>query len=128
VVFLTLAGAVTRVHLLAESQDPRADAIFPEGLESPYPNVVAYSVEGLGRLRDFAAIPLIGKACARLRGGQIAVALALPWFGTREAESLMARLVPDVKHREFLTGQVQQLRQIEAKRALARTGASREYI
>ena len=116
----------TDVHLLAESQDPRANAIFREGLESPYPNVVASAVEGLGRLQDFAALPLIEKACTRLRGGQIAIAQALPWFGGREAERLMARIVPDVRHREFLTGQVQQLRQLEVKRALARTGVPRE--
>jgi hypothetical protein len=95
-------------------------------LESPYPNVVANSVEGLGRLQDFSALPAIEKASTRLRGGQIAIALALPWFGGREAESLMARIVPDVKHREFMTGQVQQLRQIEVKRALARAATPRE--
>jgi len=111
------------VLFLARSQDPRANAIFREGLESPYPNVVAYSVQGLGRLQDTTALPLVAKACERLRGGQIAVAMELPWYGTREAEALMERLVPDRKGRDFLTRQVQQMRVIELKEALSRASA-----
>jgi PBS lyase HEAT-like repeat len=110
------------VHFLARAQDPRATEIFHRGLESPYPNVVGYSVEGLGRLQDTAAIPLIEKACERLKGAQGVVAMALPWYGTPEAEALMERLMPDPKHREFEIQQVQRLRLIELRQALSRAG------
>jgi hypothetical protein len=47
------------LEALASAQDPRAREIFRKGLDSPQPLVVVLSVEGLGRLQDAAAIPLI---------------------------------------------------------------------
>lgn len=110
------------VLFLARIHDSRATELFLKGLESPYPNVVGFSVQGLGRLQDPAAIPLIEKACERLRGGQGAIAMELPWFGTPEAEALMERLMPDPKHREFEIQQVNRLRLIELRQALSRAG------
>jgi hypothetical protein len=111
------------VHFLARAQDPRAIEILRRGLESPYPNVVGYSVEGLGRLQDTTAVPLIEKACERLKGAQGVVAMALPWYGTPQAGALMKRLMPDPKHREFEIQQVQRLRLIELRQAASRAGA-----
>jgi hypothetical protein len=54
------------VAILAYAQDPRAVELLRLGLESTNVLVVAYSVEGLGRLHDLAALPLIAKAFDRL--------------------------------------------------------------
>jgi hypothetical protein len=115
-------GYAQDVLFLARSNDPRATQILRRGLESPYPNVVGFSVEGLGRLQDTAAIPLIEKACERLKGGQIAVAMALPWYATRDAEALMERLVPDPKQRDFMVRQVEVGRLAELRQAASRAG------
>jgi len=109
---------------LARAKDPRAIEIFRKGLESPYPNVVGFSVQGLARLQDTAAMPLIEKACERLRGGRDAVAMELPWFATREAEALMERLMPDRNDRDFMTRQIQGLRLIELRQSVSRAAVN----
>jgi len=111
------------VLFLARSQDPRAADLLRKGLDSPNPTVVAFSVEGLGRLQDAAAIPLIAKAYENLpEDGRVAVAMELPWYSSPEAYRLMERLVPDPKYRDFLAAEVQRLRLAESKRVLSRTG------
>jgi hypothetical protein len=108
---------------LAGVQDPRAVQLFRKGLESAQPLVVAFSVEGLGRLQDQAALPLIAKACDHVsEGTQLAIATNLPWFGSAEADRLLERLVPGRKIREFHVRQVQSMRLWELQRILARTG------
>ena len=78
------------------AQDSRAAELFREGLDSPNPLVVSLSVQGLGRLQDATAIPLIAKACERLPRSAIrGISMQLPWFSRPEADALMQRLTPD---------------------------------
>lgn len=112
------------VLALAKSQDPRAAELFRKGLESRNPTVVGFCVEGLGRLQDVTAIPLIAKAAERLPGAKRAIAMQLPWYGRFEAYQLMERLEPDRRSREFHIDQVERARLAEAKRVLSRTGGA----
>jgi hypothetical protein len=113
------------VQFLARSEDQRGAELLRKGLNSPHPYVVAFCVEGLGRLQDVAAIPFIAKECERLeQDARIAVAMALPWYSSPEAYQLMERLVPDRKYRDFLANGVQRLRLIELKRTLNRNGVA----
>ena len=69
-------------EILAEAQDPTATELFRHGLQSTNAPVLAYSIPGLGRLRDSTAIPLIQKACDHIQAGdKLALAMQLPWFG-----------------------------------------------
>jgi len=112
-------------HFLAMGQDPRATDLFRRGLESPNVTVVAFCVEGLARLQDVAAIPLIAKAADRFPpGAWRAIAMQLPWFGRLEAYQLMERLEPDRRSREFQIDQVERTRLAEANRVLSRTGGA----
>jgi len=108
---------------LAEAEDQRASDLFLRGLESPYPGVVAYSIQGLGRLRVLSAIPLISEALNRIppseRGG---VAAQLPWYFGGEAEPLFDRLVPSATLRDNWRSLVQRQRDIEVKRVVNREG------
>jgi HEAT repeat protein len=111
--------------MLAQADDPRARDLFRRGLESPNELVVAFSVQGLGRLQDIAALPLIAKALQDLPvDARNAVALQLPWFERPEADGLMERLLPDPKLRDYVTSQIRQQRLIEIKRVLSRTGST----
>ena len=60
------------------------ESLNQNGLESPYPGVVAYSVQGLCRLRVRSAIPRISDAVSRIPlGDRAAVAAQLPWYASR---------------------------------------------
>jgi HEAT repeat protein len=109
------------VQALAQAQDQRADGLFREGLESPNAYVVAFCVEGLARIGDESAIPLISKAAERLGGGQL-IAGGLPWYSSVEAERLFERLVPDQATRDYLRRQVVTMRSMESQRAARRAG------
>jgi hypothetical protein len=108
------------VSELAKAQDARAAALFKTGLESPHPLVVCFSVEGLGRLQDTSAIPLIRKTAERSRAIAEAIAIALPWYSWPEAESLRIELEPNKRMRDFHFANVQSLQIIELKRVLSR--------
>jgi len=91
------------VLVLASAQDSRAAELFRRGLQSPNVLVMAYSVQGLGRLKDSTAIALIRKAIDRIQAGdKLAIAMQVPWFGSIEAEQLMQELVPNSTSREGL--------------------------
>jgi hypothetical protein len=111
------------VHFLARAGDPRARDLLRGGLESQNPLIVGYSVEGLGRLHDVEAIPLIAKAAERLPAGdRLVVAMNLPWYSRPEAFQLMTQIAPDARTREFLTRQVQGLQMAELQNSLRRQG------
>jgi hypothetical protein len=107
---------------LGEAEDSRSIPILRQGLDSPYPMVVALSVQGLGRLRDIAAIPLIASVAERFPEKSRAIAIELPWYAWPEAEALRVRLVPDRKARDFDAADVEAVRSIERKRVLSRSG------
>jgi hypothetical protein len=105
------------VMLLARAEDPRAIDLLRRGLDSPNPLIVAYSVQGLGRLQDIAAISLIAKACDRLRASDCGVvAMQLPWYARPEAYQLMERLVPNRSLRNHQIEDVEQTRLLELQR------------
>jgi len=109
--------------LLAQTNDHRADAIFRKGLDSPNPMVVALCVQGLGRLQDISAIPLIVQVAGRLpAGARYALAMELPWFSSTDAERLFRSLVSDSGLRDGLRAQVQHERQNELNVILQRNG------
>ena len=107
---------------LVRTGDSRAKELFRKGLDSPYGIVVGLCVQGLGRLQDVEAIPLIEKASQRLPHAATAIAMALPWFQRGEADALMARLEPDQKSREYHKNAVQRLRAAEVEVLLKREG------
>jgi hypothetical protein len=107
------------VQVLAQTSDPRAAELFRECLESPNPYIVTFCVEGLARLGDESAIPLISKAAERLGAAQ-SIARGLPWYSSVLAESLFERLIPDQAMRGHLRRQVDTERSIERQRMLRR--------
>jgi hypothetical protein len=112
---------LTDVRALAYAQDPRAMKLLRLGLESPNALVVTYSVEGLGRLHDEAALPLIAKALERVKPGDwTVIAEQLSWFRTPEAERLFERFIPDPRARDFSRRQIQMLQLSEANRLMQR--------
>ena len=114
------------VKILAEVDDPRALDLFRKGLDSPNPGVVAYSVEGLGRLHDMSALPLIEQAFQRLPSGdRMAVPMELPWYDRPEAYQLMQRLNPNPATLSFDIQQVERMRLAEAQAAQARAGKAK---
>jgi hypothetical protein len=111
--------------ILARVQDPRSRDLFRQGLESRNPLIVAYSVQGLARLNDVDAIPLIARAADRQKpGDKFAIAMNLPWYAGGEASQLLQQLVPDTSHRIRLAQQVQRVRLAERERTLHRQGQS----
>jgi hypothetical protein len=113
------------VLVLAQVDDPRARDLFRRGLESPNVLVVAYSVQGLARLHDSAALSLVARVLERLPSEErYAVSRELPWFETPEAAALMERVMPDRRARDYERNMVQQQRLDELKRVLTRTGSA----
>jgi hypothetical protein len=111
------------VRILAYAQDSRAVELLRQGLESTNVWVVAYSVEGLGRLHDVAALPLIAKALDRVKTGDwTAVAEPLSWFRTPEAERLLDRFIPDPLMRDVTRRQIQMMQLSETNSVLQRMG------
>jgi hypothetical protein len=87
--------------------------------------VVAYSVQGLGRLQDVAAIPLIEKAWERLPAdARRTIEMELPWYSRPEAEQLAVRLVPDPKTRDYDRRDVQRMQLLELQRVASRTSGT----
>jgi HEAT repeat protein len=118
---LQLGSYPDDILILARAEDPRALELFRRGLESPNPLVVAYSVQGLGRLHDTQALPIIVQAAERLRPAErFVISMNLPWYSQPEAFQLMARLTPDAKLRDHLTQEVQQHQLAEMIRAQSR--------
>jgi HEAT repeat protein len=114
------------VKILAEVDDPRALDLFRKGLDSPNPGVVAYSVEGLGRLHDMSALPLIEQVFQRLPSGdRMAVPMELPWYDRPEAYQLMQRLNPNPATLNFDIQQVERMRLAEAQAAQARAAKAK---
>jgi len=111
------------VRILAYAEDPRAVDLLRQGLESPNELVIAYSVEGLGRLHDVTALPLIAKVFDRVKTGSwTAIAKQLCWFRLPEAERLVERFIPDPGMREFSKRQIEMLQLSEANRLTRRMG------
>jgi len=118
-----LYGYLQDVLFLAEAEDARADGLFRRGLDSPNPGVVGYSVQGLGRLNDVSAIPLIAKTVEHLPAHDLGTLLMnLPWYTRPEAYQLMERLDPDPKARKFRMDEVERTRLFERQAIQARTG------
>jgi hypothetical protein len=109
------------VRILAYAQDPRALTLLRAGLESPNVLVVASSVEGLGRLHDAAALPLIEKSLDRAElADRTAIARQLCWFRVPQAERLFEKFVPNVEMRDYHRREIQMLQFSEENRALRR--------
>lgn len=113
------------IRMLAYSEDKRASDTFEDGLQSSNPLIVTYSVEGLGRLHEIDALPLVEKALERAQpGDRSTIAAPLVWFGVPQAESLLARFVPDVKTRDFVRRPIDLMKNIENERLLRRRAQS----
>jgi hypothetical protein len=108
------------VRYLAEATDIRARDLLRQGLESPNPGVVMYSIQGLARLQDTDALPQIAVTTQKI--GSFNVVMELAWYGSREAYALMERLEPDPKLRRQIIDQVEGSRRIEQVREAQRTG------
>jgi hypothetical protein len=115
-------GYFEDVRFLAKAQDGRATELFRHGLGSPNPLVVVASVEGLGRLQDTGALPLIETAAERVPGAKGAISMQLPWFRAVEAYRLMERLEPNPKAREMYVIWVRQQQRTQIENALDRSG------
>ncbi|MGH9642410.1 MAG: hypothetical protein ACRD3Q_08285 [Terriglobales bacterium] len=115
--------AANDVLLLSRAQDPRAEKLFVQGLDSAHELVVAYSVEGLGRLQVASAIPKIAQLCDNLSADAArGLGLQLAWFSDIRALQVMERVVPDERLRNFTLGTVAMQRQAEFETALRRAG------
>ena len=113
------------VLTLAEVDDLRSRDVLRRGLDSPNELVVAFSVQGLGRIHDCSAVPLIATSLKdRPIDAQNTVALQLPWFGTSDAQRIMERIISDRALREAVTGRIEQQRFTELKRALKRNSGT----
>jgi HEAT repeat protein len=113
----------TDVWILARAQDQRALKIFRRGLESPNLLIVARSIEGLGRLGDVKAVPIIAKlAQGRPFDERFLIAGTLPWFSSVDAGRLFEALMPEQTHRDFLRRQVQMQQAMELRAAASRAG------
>jgi hypothetical protein len=109
------------ILVLARAQDPRAKAALRQALQSLNPTVIGYAVQGLGRLGDTSAIPLISRAAEGLpTDAKAAISMNLPWYSSLDALILMERLTPDVNARKFMTRIVQDAQLIEQRNALSR--------
>jgi hypothetical protein len=112
------------VLTLARVNDTRSRDLLRSGLESPNPLVVAYSIQGLGRIQDWDAVPLIEKASRRLNPGEhLTLAMQLPWLTSPQADRLLRELVPDSNLRDDLTRDVRRMQAIEIEAAQRRSGA-----
>jgi hypothetical protein len=111
------------VLTLARVNDIRSRDLLRSGLESPNPSIVAYSVQGLGRIQDWDAFPLIETASRRLNPGEhLTLAMQLPWFTAPQADRLMRELLPDSNARDLFTRQVRGLQFAESEAAQRRSG------
>jgi hypothetical protein len=111
------------VLLLARAQDSKANASLRRALESANPLVVAYAVQGLGRLGDPSAIPLIAKVSEAFPvSARAVIAMNLPWFSSSDAFRLMEHLAPDPNARQYIVRLVQQTQEAEQENALRRLG------
>jgi hypothetical protein len=112
------------VLALARVNDIRSRDLLRSGLESPNLLVVAYSVQGLGRIQDWDAVPLIEKASQRLNPGEhLTLAMQLPWFTAPQADRLMRELLPDSNARDMFTREVRRLQAAESEAAQRRNGS-----
>ena len=111
------------VLMLAWAQDHRAEALFIQGLDSPHEFVIAYSIEGLGRLQAASAIPKIREVFNRFPAGTAkGLGMQLAWFSDLGAYELMQRVVPDERLRNSFREGVARQRKGEIERALRRVG------
>jgi len=111
------------VFILAKTQDLRARDLFREGLGSPNPLVLAFCVQGLGRLRDEAALPLIAQAILQVpAGSRPAVAGQLPWFALPAADKLFEQVTPDRRMRDMYRSSADGMQKSELDRIRKRTG------
>jgi len=118
-----LYGYPSDVLNLAQANDTRAVDLFQEALDSPYPGVIGFAVQGLGRLNAVSAIQRISDSVDRLHAGdRSVVASQLPWFAGGQAEQLLQRLVPIAAYRDRYRQDVQRQRDGELKRVLSRQG------
>jgi hypothetical protein len=113
------------LRALAYAQDPRSRTVFQHALESSNPLVVAAAVEGLGRLGDQSALPLVKRAIDRLPSGdRQGIAMVLPWFGSTEASLLMQEQLPNAAARNVYVQGVNVVRAAELGRLQRRTAAA----
>ncbi|HLK63472.1 MAG TPA: hypothetical protein VKU19_08530 [Bryobacteraceae bacterium] len=111
------------VLVLAQANDGRSRDIFRRGIASPNALVVAYCVQGLGRLHDSNSLPLLEQSLERFPSDeQSTISTELPWFESAEADRLMARFIPDSGIRKFHHDNFRRWHEIELKRVLSRTG------
>lgn len=111
------------VLILAATQDERARELFREGLGSPNPLVLAFCVQGLGRLHDEVALALIGQAISRVPAGDRQfVSCQLPWFGVSAADRLFAQVTPDEHTRDIWRNGINGTQKAESDRIRKRTG------
>jgi hypothetical protein len=111
------------VQVLASAAEPRATELFRRGLQSTNTLVIAYSAQGLGRLKDSTAVALIRKTCDLLTvGDKLAIAMQIPWFGSIEAEQLLQDLAPEPNMRDYLKRMVYLQQLLDLNNARRRAG------
>jgi len=93
-----------RVIPLAASGDPRGFSLLAKGLKSPNYMVVKMSAEGLARINDARAIPLIIEACKKSPVEVTSdIATYLVYFDNAAAQAAVDRLITTDKEKELLT-------------------------
>ena len=109
------------VLVLARARDPRAKEALRRGLQSPNPLVVGYSVQGLARIQDVSAIPIIAAMAENSPAStRTLISMNLPWYSAVNATLLIERLTPDLKVRAPLVRQVQAEQLLDQQNALRR--------
>jgi hypothetical protein len=111
------------VQYLAEAQDLRGDDLLRKGLASLNSLVLPWIVQGLGRLQDTAALPLIERSLSALpQDAKIAAASQLAWYPQAEAHRLMERLIPKQSLIEYWRRQIATQQEFELQMTLKRRG------
>jgi hypothetical protein len=87
--------------------------------------IVGYSAQGLARIHDTGSVAKVAEVVARLpQSSTDVVARQLPWYGTVDADALMAKLMPDLNIRTFYVRQVRSEQSFELAIITERAAAS----
>jgi hypothetical protein len=113
------------VLMLVRANSLRSLELLRKGLLSNNMIIVGYSAQGLARIHDTGSVAKVAEVVARLpQSSTDVVARQLPWYGTVDADALMAKLMPDLNIRTFYVRQVRSEQSFELAIITERAAAS----